>query len=209
MSKCNNCPTGQTPYIIRKGDTIWALSRTYATTVRDILNVNPGLDPENLQIGQRICLPFVPVNYPACPTGNYYVVGKGQTFLKIAAYFGVSYDLLYKNNMGIDPDVLFEGQVLCIPVAPSPVRIRIRDGVLTVTHKNGDVTDCAVKGSFTGSACVINKQLDIGTSGARILDLSDGGAISGEASRYGGIVVGNEDMDNLFNLVPVGTEVTG
>ncbi len=209
MCKCNNCSPGQTPYIIRRGDTLWALSQTYGTTVDDILKLNPGLVAENLQIGQRICIPFVPSNYPSCSTGNYYVVGKGVNFNTIAAYFGVSTDLLYKNNMGIDPDALFEGQVLCIPVAPSPVKIQISDGVLTVRHKNGGTTSCPVSGSFTGSACVINKQLDIGTSGARILDLSDGGAISGEASKYGGVVVGNADMDALFNLTPVGTEVTG
>ncbi len=210
MKSCNNCPAGQTPYTIRRGDTLWALSKTYATTVRDILNVNPGLDPENLEIGRQICLPFVPVNYPNCPTGNYYVVGRGVSFAAIAEYFGVSEDFLYKNNMGIDPDKLFEGQVLCIPVAPSPVELIVGKDKLTVRHKNGGETTCPIiSGSFTGEARVINKQLDIGVSGARILDLSNGGAISGESSRYGGVVIPNGEMDVLFNLTPVGACVSG
>lgn len=210
MKSCNKCPAGQTPYTIRRGDTLWALSRIYGTTVQDILNVNPGLVPENLEIGRQICIPFVPVNYPNCPTGNYYVVGKGVKFADIAAYFGVDEDLLYKNNMGIDPGEIFEGQVLCIPVAPSPVELTVDGDKLTVRHKSGSETCCSIiSGSFSGLASVINKQLDIGVSGARILDLSDGGAISGESSRYGGVVIPDAEMDVLFNLVPVGTCVKG
>ena len=206
-NSCNNCPAGQTPYTIRSGDTLWALAQSYGTTVDEIIKINPGIEPERLQVGQRICLPFVEASYPSCTTGNYYVVRQGVSFETIAAYFGVSTDLLYRSNMGIDPEGLYEGQVLCIPVAPSPVIIHIHDGTLMVHHKNGGTTSCPVSGSFEGSACVINKQLDIGVSGARILNLSDGNAISGQSSGYGGLVVPDSDMDALFNLAPVGTAV--
>ncbi len=210
MNSCNNCPAGQTPYVIRRGDTLWAISRRYGTTVEGILAVNPSLVPENLEVGRQICLPYVPENYPNCSSGNYFVVEKGMTFTSIADYFGVSFDMLYKSNMGIDPDVLFAGQVLCIPVAPSPVELLVGKDEIIVRHKNGTETRCPVlSGTFAGKATVINKQLDIGTSGARILDLSDGGAISGRSSRYGGVVVPDAEMDTLFNLTPVGACVTG
>lgn len=208
MKNCSSCPAGQIPYTIRSGDTLWAISRSYSTTVDEILKINTGLDPTNLMPGQRICLPFTGENYPMCRTGNYYVVGKTKSFGAVAEYFGVSEEMLLKNNMGIDPSGLYEGQVLCIPVAPSPVRIEIGGGRLRVIHKNGGETGCSVKGDFKGSTCVINKQLDIGVSGARILNLADSSAISGESSGYGGIVLANADMDTLFNLTPVGTEVT-
>ena len=207
-NSCNNCSAGQIPYTIRSGDTLWTLAQSYGTTVDEILKLNPGIEPENLQVGQRLCIPFLEEHYPGCTTSNYYVVRGGVSFAQIAAYFGVSTDLLYRNNMGIDPDGLYEGQVLCIPVAPSPVTVHIHDGELMVHHKNGGTTSCPVTGEFSGSACVINKQLDIGVSGARILDLSNGGAISGQSSGYGGLVVADADMDCIFNLVPVGTLVT-
>lgn len=207
-NSCNNCPAGQIPYTIRSGDTLWALAQSYGTTVQEILKINSGIEPENLPVGLRICLPFVEENYPGCTTGNYYVVRGGISFAAIAAYFGVNTDLLYRSNMGIDPNGLYEGQVLCIPVAPSPVVVHIENGTLMVHHKSGETTSCPVSGQFSGSACVINKQLDIGVSGARILNLSDGNAISGQSSGYGGLVVPDADMDCLFNLVPVGTLVT-
>ncbi len=209
MNNCNNCQPGQIPYTIRSGDTLWAIANGYGATVDEILKLNPGLDPQELEVGTRLCLPFVGGIYPSCVTGNYYVVRKNVSIDTIGAYFGVTADMIYKNNMGIDPDKLFDGQVLCIPVAPSPVEIFISNGILTVRHKNGGETHCASKGSFSGFACVINKQLDIGVSGARILDLSDGGSISGESSGCSGIVVSDSDMDSLFNLTPVGTIVRG
>ncbi len=51
------CPANTTPYTIRAGDTLFELAREYNTTVDAILRANPGLDPGNLQIGQRICIP--------------------------------------------------------------------------------------------------------------------------------------------------------
>ncbi len=209
MNNCNSCLPGQTPYTVRSGDTLWAIARNYGTTVEDIMRINPGIIPERLSEGEKICLPFTGETYPMCRTGNYYVVRSSIELRTIAAYFGVDPDLLYKNNAGIDPNRLFVGQVLCIPVAPSPVEIRIGGGMLTVIHKNGGETHCLAEGSFTGEACVINKQLDIGVSGARILNLSDGGTISGRSSGKGGLVIDDADMDSLFNLTPVGTRVSG
>lgn len=207
MKNCNSCPPGMTPYTVRRGDTLWAIARSYGTTTEAIAAANPSINPELIFPGQQLCLPFTGESYPMCRTGNYYVVRGGATLETIAAYFGVSEDMLEKNNMGIDPHNLYEGQVLCIPVAPSPVRVEIGGGRLRVIHKNGGETGCAVEGELSADACVITKQLDIGKSGARILNLSDGGAISGRASGYGGVVVEDGDMDILFNLVPVGTNV--
>ncbi|MGN1097816.1 MAG: LysM peptidoglycan-binding domain-containing protein [Clostridia bacterium] len=209
MNNCNNCPPGQIPHTVRSGDTLWALATEHGTTVDEILKLNPGIQPENLQIGSVICLPFTGESYPMCRTGNYYVVRNVISLQSIASYFGVPADMMLKNNMGIDPNNLYRGQVLCIPIAPSPIEIHIGRGILKVRHKNGGETQCSVEGEFSGTACVINKQLDVGVNGARILNLSDGNAISGRSSGYGGLVVPDDDMDSLFNLTPVGTKVTG
>jgi len=62
-------------YIIQSGDNLYQLSRYYRTTVPQILAMNPGIDPYNLQIGSVLALcpgdgfrlmPDNP-NPPACP----------------------------------------------------------------------------------------------------------------------------------------------
>jgi nucleoid-associated protein YgaU len=51
--------TGKT-YVIKTGDTLYSISRArYGTNahVKDILAANPGLNPNKLQVGQKIKLP--------------------------------------------------------------------------------------------------------------------------------------------------------
>lgn len=41
-------------HIVQAGDTLWSISIEYQTTVAKLLQLNPGIDPERLQIGQKI-----------------------------------------------------------------------------------------------------------------------------------------------------------
>lgn len=42
---------------VAAGDTLYEIARTSITTVQRLLELNPNIDPNNLQIGQNICLP--------------------------------------------------------------------------------------------------------------------------------------------------------
>ncbi|NLM96159.1 MAG: LysM peptidoglycan-binding domain-containing protein [Halanaerobiaceae bacterium] len=52
-----NCPQDTIPYTIKPGDTLYRIAREYNTTVDAILNINPGINPQNLIIGSMICVP--------------------------------------------------------------------------------------------------------------------------------------------------------
>ena len=64
------CPPGSFSYIIRPGDTLFQLANRFNTTVEAIMRINPGIDPNRLQIGQSICIPGA-TTPPAgtCPNG--------------------------------------------------------------------------------------------------------------------------------------------
>lgn len=51
------CGAGLFAYAIKPGDTLWELAKNRGTTVETILRHNPGLDPNNLQVGRIICIP--------------------------------------------------------------------------------------------------------------------------------------------------------
>jgi LysM repeat protein len=51
------CPAGSFEYTIRAGDTFFVLAERYNTTVSAIQHANPNVNPNALQIGQKICIP--------------------------------------------------------------------------------------------------------------------------------------------------------
>jgi len=112
-----SCPGG-TVYTIRSGDTLFNLARRFNTTVQAIINANPGINPDNLQIGQQICIPVAPEN-GECPGGFLYTIRAGDTFFTIARRFGISVDALVDANPNVNPDRLQIGQRICVP-APAP-----------------------------------------------------------------------------------------
>ena len=176
-------------------------------------------------IGQQICIPLEIQHYPSCPTTNYYVVRKNDSIDNIASYFNVTPIQLLYSNYGIDPNDLYQNQILCIPVAPSPVEIRINlndsDAFLSIIQngtllKNYQIMKIAPlqKGVYT----ILNKQVSPSFRfGTRYLGLSKAGLgiHGGTLEQYDhtinndkNIILSNKDINELFNLVPVGTTVT-
>ena len=115
-----NCPLGSVPYIIRAGDTLYRIAQGNNTTVEAIIRINPGINPNNLQIGQIICVPTVSPPVPSCPGGFYYTIRAGDTFFRIAQQYNITVDALMRANPGVDPNRLQIGQVICIPTAAPP-----------------------------------------------------------------------------------------
>jgi len=109
-----SCPEGNF-YTIQPGDTLYSLARFFNVSLDDLLEANPGIDPENLQIGQVICIPLVtpPVT---CPAGTMpYTIKPGDTFYSIALRVGTTVDVLMSINPGVNPNALLVGQIICVP----------------------------------------------------------------------------------------------
>ena len=134
------CPVGSVPYMVRDKDTLGNIAFFYNTTVQDIVQSNPGINPNSLQVEQQICVPLKLQIYPSCPTTNYYVVVAGDTLSSIASIFNITAQQLLYSNYGIEPDDLYLDQILCIPVAPPLVNIEINVGERKlVIYRNDNV----------------------------------------------------------------------
>lgn len=51
------CPPGTRAYTVRAGDTFYNLATRFNTTVEAITRANPTVNPNDLRIGQTICIP--------------------------------------------------------------------------------------------------------------------------------------------------------
>lgn len=115
------CPNGFY-YTIRPGDTFYKLSQQFNVPLQAIIDANPGVDPNNLQIGQIVCIPQAAPPMPPCPNGFYYTIRPGDTLFTLSQRFNVPVQAIIAANPGIDPNNLQIGQVICIPQAtPAPL----------------------------------------------------------------------------------------
>ncbi len=219
-----SCPIGSAPYEIKRGDTLAAISRRTGVPLADILLLNPFVDPENLSVGQIICLGNVSRPPVPCPSGNYYVVRRGDSVFSIARAFGITEREIFRSNPNITEN-LSVGQVLCIPVNPLRIEIvvNISAKTLTVYQKGIPIYEFPIATGKpetptpVGTFEVINKQLDPGGPyGTRWLGLSKRGygihgtndpSSIGTAASNGCIRMFNKDVEQLFDITNTGTVV--
>ncbi|ABR46768.1 Peptidoglycan-binding domain 1 protein [Alkaliphilus metalliredigens QYMF] len=110
------CPTGTISYTIQSGDTFYAIARAYNISLDVLLAANPGVNPDRLMVGQRICIPISTPPSTGCPVGTVpYTIRAGDTFYSIATTNNIPLDALLTANPGVNPDRLMVGQVICVP----------------------------------------------------------------------------------------------
>lgn len=114
-----DCPPNTTLYAVKPGDTYYSIARRFGTTIEALTSANPGVDPNSLRVAQLLCVPRRSA-YPPCPGGTYYTVRPGDTLYAIALQFSITLNALAAANPGVDPNKLYVGQSLCVPVAAAP-----------------------------------------------------------------------------------------
>lgn len=219
-----SCPIGSSSYEIRPGDTLNLISQRFDIPLSDILLLNPFVNPEDLQVGQVICLGTV--NRPAipCASGNYYVVRRGDSLYTIAQGFEITVEDIFAANPNLTEN-LFIGQVLCIPQNPINLEFRINISSKTLSvYRNGNLikeypvaTGKPTTPTPIGNFTIINKQLNPGGPyGTRWLGLSKKGygihgtnapSSIGTAASNGCIRMFNSDIEELFDITNTGTVV--
>ncbi|MGI6128487.1 MAG: LysM peptidoglycan-binding domain-containing protein [bacterium] len=107
---------------IRPGDTFHQIARIHGVSVGTLMAANPGLDPQNLLVGQIITIPQPDggsdpsSDNPECPSGVFWVVAAGDTLYSIAQASGVNLADLRAANPQVNPFDLRVGQKLCLPL---------------------------------------------------------------------------------------------
>src|SRR5690554_1485387 len=97
---------------IESGDTLYQIAQAVDVSLDELIQANPGVDPENLQIGQYICIPeggqLLPnlKELPNCPGGIFWEIAPGDTLYRIARLNNISVQSIIAANPGINPNNL-------------------------------------------------------------------------------------------------------
>jgi murein DD-endopeptidase MepM/ murein hydrolase activator NlpD len=101
-------------HTVRKGETVYSISRTYGIDMGELMGFNGISDPSKLQAGQRLRIPG-----SGMPAGGYteYRVARGDTLYGIARRYQTAVDAIRTANALSRDYVLKQGDVLRIPSA--------------------------------------------------------------------------------------------
>lgn len=97
------------PYTVRRGDTLWALSRRFGTTVSTLAELNRIQNPDLIYVNQVLRIPGV------APIEKTYTVQPGDTLWGISRSYGVMVNQIVQLNGIQNPDLIYPGQVFLIP----------------------------------------------------------------------------------------------
>lgn len=93
--------------VVRNGDSLWKYSILFGVPFRLIVDSNPGIDPEELYIGQAVQIPgYEWVDYR---------IASGDSLWRIASQNGISAELLLQTNPGLQSNNLQVGEMIRIP----------------------------------------------------------------------------------------------
>lgn len=98
-------------HVVQRGQWLSQIARLYGTSWQTLATINGITNPNRIYTGQYLC---VSVSNP--PPQSTYVVQRGDWLSRIASRFGVSLFSLIQANSIYNPNVIYPGQVLVIPV---------------------------------------------------------------------------------------------
>lgn len=115
-------------YSVRRGDSLWSISRQFGVTVQNLVDANPGINPNAIQYGQKIMVPdhlstgtgssatSASAATVLPPGSSTYTVKSGDYLARIASLHGVTVGSIRQAN-NLKSDLIQVGQELIIPGA--------------------------------------------------------------------------------------------
>ncbi|GIP30097.1 hypothetical protein J23TS9_52270 [Paenibacillus sp. J23TS9] len=126
-------------HIVKNGDTLYELSKKYDIPLQKIIDANPQIsDPNQLQIGQKVKIPAVPVQVPSNDQIIHkHVVKQGDSLWKLSKAWGVSLkEMIDANPQLKNPNALLVGEVVNIPKTSGNSNADTNSNANTIANAN-------------------------------------------------------------------------
>lgn len=100
-------------HVVRRGETLWGISRVYGVNYLEIARVNELPDPNRLVPGQALVIPIQQTTT--------HIVQPGETLWSIANRYGTTIQAIVQVNQIVNPNLIYPGMNLIIPRGVRPV----------------------------------------------------------------------------------------
>lgn len=198
-------------YIVKSGDSLWAIARKYGITVDELKRAN-NLTSNTLSIGQKL---IIPSKETITPSQDYtlYTVKSGDNLYSIARKYGLTMnELMEYNNLGTT--LLSIGQVLKIPTKQTTTSgettyvVKSGDSLYSIARKyNTTVNDLMKYNNLTNNLLSIGQTLKIPTSESTLTTytVKSGDTLYSIARKYNKTVNEIKSKNNLTsNTLSIG-----
>jgi LysM repeat protein len=106
---------GQIVHVVRRGETMYSIARTYGSSVQAIAYANGIRNPNYIWVGQRLIIPSGGGYYSPPSCGWYHIVQRGETLSSIARRYGTTAWAIAIANGLRNANYIWAGQRLYIP----------------------------------------------------------------------------------------------
>ena len=121
-------------YPVKEGDTLWSIARRFGTSLERISELNPGVDPNHLMIGQKLALKA------SSPKYVYHTVKEGETLWSIAQMYSLRLEDVLDANRLTYFSTPIAGQRLRIPATygtKGEYRVQLGDTYWSIAKAQG------------------------------------------------------------------------
>jgi len=205
-------PSGNIVYVVKPGDTLWAIANRFDTTVEAIIQLN-NLTSYTLSIGQQLFIPGVSIETPETnPTVH--IVQAGDTLYSIANRFNTTVANLRAWN-NLTSDILSIGQRLIVSKETTPqfttYTVVAGDSLWSIANRfNTTVEELKRINNLTSNILSIGQQLLIPSTSANyfIYTVVAGDTLWSIASRFNTTTAELQRINSLTNtLLSIGQQL--